>query len=125
MPLRPCLGVHGDPCGRLTKGSRCPDHQTEILRRREAARLPWTTRYGNDWQRKAKRFVGAAKAGGQGCVYCGQTTDYDQDEQFNPLQAGHIVAREDGGSNDLSNIQLECRRCNVRKKRSRDRGDGA
>jgi 5-methylcytosine-specific restriction protein A len=121
MPLRPCLGVYGHRCPKLTTAPalRCADCDAAFNQRREAARPSWATRYGNDWQRKAKRFVTQAKAEGRGCVYCGQTGDYDEAEQLNPLQAGHIVAREDGGSNDLDNVQLECRRCNVRKKRSR------
>lgn len=119
MPLRPCLGYYGHRCPQLTTALRCGHCQTAFDARREAARPSWVQRYGPDWQRKAKAFVTQAKAQGQGCVYCGQTDDHDDQGNPNPLQAGHIVAREDGGGNEADNIQLECRRCNVRKKRTR------
>ncbi|ASU83570.1 HNH endonuclease [Nocardiopsis gilva YIM 90087] len=119
MPLRPCLGVHGQPCNRLTRGSRCPEHQAEADRRREASRPSWVQRYGKDWQRVAKQFVDAAVRRGEGCVYCHQVGHYDEAGVHNSMTAGHIVAREDGGTNDDENLQLECRHCNSRKKRSR------
>jgi len=121
MPLRPCLGLYGHRCSKLTTALRCATCQAAFDQRREEARPSWAKRYGSDWQRKAKRFVTQAKAEGRGCAYCGQAEDFDLEGEANPLQAGHVVAREDGGSNDLSNVQLECRRCNVRKKRTRKR----
>ncbi|TMR11738.1 HNH endonuclease [Nonomuraea turkmeniaca] len=47
---------------------------------------------------------------GARCVYCGQqgTTD-------NPITAGHIIPRARGGTNEPTNYQPECRRCNSSK----------
>ena len=41
------------------------------------------------------------------CAVCGDPFTPD-----NPPTRGHIVARADGGSDDPSNYQAECRRCN-------------
>lgn len=111
MPLRPCLGVYGQPCNRLTRGSRCPEHQAEIDRRREASRPSWVQRYGKDWQRTARKVVREEGA----CAICGQDSDYDEGGARNPLTAGHIIPRSKGGTNERENLQCECRRCNSAK----------
>ncbi|MFM8856389.1 MAG: HNH endonuclease [Actinomycetota bacterium] len=50
------------------------------------------------------------------CVLCGAGTD------SGPLQVDHIVPRSQGGSNDLSNLQVLCALCN-RGKSNRDDED--
>ncbi|MEV4096954.1 HNH endonuclease [Streptosporangium saharense] len=50
------------------------------------------------------------------CAICGLPPTED-----NPLTAGHIVARVDGGTNDLSNYQPEHRACNYGKREQRRR----
>jgi hypothetical protein len=43
------------------------------------------------------------------CAVCGEAPTAD-----NPLTLGHRIARANGGSLDLSNLEPQCRRCNLR-----------
>ncbi|GAB2509230.1 hypothetical protein [Nocardiopsis aegyptia] len=85
MPLRPCLGVHGHVCNRLTPNRRCPDCQAEIQRRTATSRPSWVDRYGPDWPRISAAVIAENPA----CVLCGQEGSEDQYGQPNPLTAGH------------------------------------
>jgi len=40
-PLRPCLGLDGQRCGRLSRGARCPDHERARERAKREVR-PYT-----------------------------------------------------------------------------------
>ncbi|MFC9085344.1 HNH endonuclease [Nocardiopsis dassonvillei] len=111
MPLRPCLGVHGHVCNKLTPNRRCADCQAEIQRRTNTARPSWVERYGPDWPRISAEVIADQPA----CVLCGQEGGEDEYGQPNPLTAGHKISRRCGGSNDRDNLQTECRRCNSRK----------
>lgn len=113
MPLKPCLGVYGHPCNRLTPNRRCPDCQTVLAQRQESARPSWVERYGPDWRTVSRQVIAANPV----CVICAQEGHHDPDTgERNPLTAGHIVSRRCGGSNDRENLQTECRRCNSSKR---------
>jgi 5-methylcytosine-specific restriction endonuclease McrA len=83
--VRPCL-----ECGRPAAGSRCPEHalppRGQPHRRARAAVLALATR----------------------CAVCGDAPTRD-----NPLTLGHLRARANGGGLERSNLQAECRRCNL------------
>lgn len=49
------------------------------------------------------------------CQSCGKTAKETE------LNIDHIIALATGGSNDISNLQTLCRRCNQQKKHHRDR----
>lgn len=108
MPLRPCLGVYGQSCNRLSPNRRCPACQTEYDQRREASRPTSQQRYGGGHKTAAARFVEAETKAGRGhCAWCGHFGDSD-----NPLTAGHIIARSRGGKSTPDNFRVECRSCN-------------
>ena len=79
------------PCLRSpVSGSRCPEHALAprgyAHRRARAAVLSVATR----------------------CAVCGEAPTRD-----NPLTLGHLKARANGGGLEPSNLQAECRRCNL------------
>jgi hypothetical protein len=86
MPLRPCLGLIGESCGKLTAAahSRCPDHQ----RRHEAARKPSARQRGYDAEHDRTRAHLLPLAYGKPCPRCGQPMLPGQ-----ALDLGHRVAR--------------------------------
>ncbi|WP_363326415.1 HNH endonuclease signature motif containing protein [Haloactinopolyspora sp.] len=88
---RSCLG-----CGRLIQsGSRCGS----------CRRQRHTAAYGGDWRRAR-----AALAGIDRCARCGE-----RGSPANPLTADHVVPVARGGTDDASNLQVLCRRCNSSK----------
>jgi 5-methylcytosine-specific restriction endonuclease McrA len=95
MPRRECLD-----CNTLTTyGSRC--EPCARARNNTTARgLGWTH------QRAAATVLADAAV----CAMCGLVPTPDD-----PLTAGHIVSRANGGTNDLSNYQAEHRSCNSAK----------
>lgn len=94
MALKPCLD-----CGALSPGPRCPAHQ----RARDGARY---ARRGTRQQRGLDatydRNRAILLANATVCAHCGRPGTPDD-----PLTAGHIVARVDGGTNDLANLRPE------------------
>jgi len=105
---RPCLD-----CGTLTRNpSRCDEHQAAWEARRNAQRGTSAQRgYTNPWRRTAEAAVAQHRATyGDWCpgwqVPAHQAAD---------LTADHIVPKARGGSDDPSNVQVLCRRCNTRK----------
>ena len=100
MPVqRPCIS-----CGVLTPGTtRCPRcaaaHQAKTSKRRGTT----TARgYGSLWQIKAKALIATQPW----CSNCGSESD---------LTVDHIVPRVAGGGDEVSNLQVLCRRCNSAK----------
>jgi len=75
-------------CPELTASTRCAAHA-----------MP--TR-GRAHRRNSEHILTATR-----CAICGAPFTPE-----NPMERGHIVALEDGGTNDPSNYQPECRRCN-------------
>jgi len=101
MPMKPCLD-----CGKVSRGSRCPEHERQRLDRIQAQRR-WErgTRkqrgYDEDWYRRVRAAIKAQPW----CTYCGATTD---------LTGDHAIPLSRGGSPDQTPI-VACRRCNARK----------
>lgn len=83
--VRPCL-----ECGRPAAGSRCPEHalppRGQPHRRARVAVLAMATR----------------------CAVCGEAPTPE-----NPLTLGHLRSRANRGGLEPSNLQAECRRCNL------------
>jgi hypothetical protein len=86
MPLRPCLGYHGQTCTRLTPGNRCPDHQRQYEQGRRP--VPGARARGYDAAHDATRTRLLPLAYGQPCPRCGQTMQHGQARDL-----GHSVAR--------------------------------
>ena len=100
---RPCLG-----CQRPTRnGARCVACARMRNTNREQQRtqqLGTRTQRGYDgqWYRNVKHAI----AEQPWCSLCYATDD---------LTGDHILSRANGGSNERSNIQVLCRRCNAKK----------
>ena len=93
MPPRACL-IPGCPRNAMRGSSRCSQHGG---RNTNADR-------GYDAQHEAiaKRVRQATH-----CAKCGARGTSD-----NPIEAGHIIPRAEGGTNTPGNYRPECRRCN-------------
>lgn len=90
MAPRPCLD-----CGTLSTKARCPTH----TRAADQARGSRQQR-GLDAQYDRNRTI--LMANNALCSICGQPGT-----RKDPLTAGHIIGRAQGGSNDLSNLRVE------------------
>jgi 5-methylcytosine-specific restriction endonuclease McrA len=91
MALKPCLD-----CGRLTTGSRCPP-----------------CRRASPYQRSSWRQTSLMVTQRDGsCVRCGSRYY---------LSAHHVIARNEGGSDDPSNLVSLCVRCHAREEAERRR----
>ncbi|MFI6883382.1 HNH endonuclease signature motif containing protein [Streptosporangium canum] len=103
MPRRECLNprcrvLHSGP------GPRCPMCTSRQEQARDAARGTTTQRgLGADHQAAARVVLANAEL----CVVCGQPPTADD-----PLEAGHIIPRVRGGTNDITNYRAEHRSCN-------------
>ena len=106
MPMRPCLGHRGQPCGKLTAhaSSRCDEHR----RAYEAARRPdrpTARQRGYDSAHEARRKALLPGAYGQPCPRCHLPMLPGQDLYF-----GHTVARSVDPSSRADHF--EHRHCN-------------
>lgn len=75
-------------CPALTPSTRCAAHGTAVR--------------GQDHVRNSAHLTGATH-----CAVCGRSFTND-----NPMERGHIIPLEAGGTNAPSNYRAECRRCN-------------
>jgi hypothetical protein len=99
--VKPCLD-----CGTLSSGSRCPAHRLAADNARYAKRGTTAERgLTGAHATVSKRY----KSLDLPCSDCGQ-----RGSPQNPITAGHITPRRDGGSNDPGNYKPQCRRCNSR-----------
>ena len=57
----------------------------------------------------------ALKRAGKRCELCGVEEGDSNYENRLPLHVDHIVQRSKGGSNDIENLQVLCRACNLGK----------
>jgi 5-methylcytosine-specific restriction endonuclease McrA len=64
---------------------------------------------GSNWIRKAKRYAIYARDNFS-CCYCGTCFD-----SVKGLSLDHVVARENGGGNEATNLVTACISCNSRK----------
>jgi 5-methylcytosine-specific restriction endonuclease McrA len=88
VTLKTCLD-----CGELGDGTRCSTCQA---RHKPGAQARGYTR---QWQSKAATI----KRQQPSCAVCGSTLD---------LTVDHIVPKVVGGTDELTNLQTLCRRCN-------------
>jgi len=112
MPLRPCLD-----CGDLTSGTRCGP----------CRRLADNARYARRGTTAQRGLSGAHarmsqhyKATDTPCACNGECGHHEgvcgrHGTPDNPITAGHIQARVDGGRSHPSNYRPECRSCNSSK----------
>lgn len=98
---RSCLGLPGQPCGRLFEGigSRCPAHRQAVQRQRDLRRGTPSAR-GYDWTYQQNRR--AVLATGEPCAWCGRPA----------TTADHVVPLAKGGTSALDNLIPCCRWCN-------------
>lgn len=84
MKRRPCL-----TCGRLTNGSRCPEHQ------------------GRNGSTRAWRALRAAvlDRDGHRCQKCGASATH----------VDHVMPLAHGGTDNYANLRALCARCNLSK----------
>jgi ATP adenylyltransferase len=74
----------------------------------------WASQYEADAVPLSTRYE-ALKRAGKRCELC-KVADGDAEyEERLPLHVDHIVPRSKGGSNDLGNLQVLCRACNLGK----------
>lgn len=105
MPTRPCLD-----CGRLSSGSRCPDHARVIARRTTRAkrqRRPYTAA---ERDRRAAAVAAHRATYGDWCPGWRRPAHYATD-----LTADHVVAVAAGGREDGA-LGVLCRPCNGAKR---------
>lgn len=103
MPLRPCLD-----CGRLSTGTRCPEHTTAQgrLRKQRPTNL---TRTQPERERRARAVAQHRAQHGNVCP------GYEvEPHAATDLTADHVVSVEQGGDPN-GELQILCRRCNGRK----------
>ena len=95
MPLpRPCVD-----CGIVVRATRC----VPCARGKERNRVRREQRgYDSKWRRLSQMM----RAAHPWCVKCGSTKD---------LTLDHIISLANGGTNDASNAQVLCRKCNSQK----------
>ena len=76
-----------------------------------------TSRTGTSaWLKVAALALHLAQANHQtGCIYCGIGLDYQDRRAKNGAQVDHILPASRGGTNELSNLVVCCRTCNISK----------
>ena len=88
---RPCVD-----CGVIVRATRC----VQCARAKERKRITRTARgYDSMWRDLSRRM----RAAQPWCSKCGSTKD---------LTLDHIIPLARGGTNDQSNAQVLCRKCN-------------
>ena len=100
---RPCIA-----CGRVIRtGSRCAACQLP-----PAPRATATERgYDAEWRRLASKMIRLEPW----CHARGGCPHADANTPANPLTLDHRVPRSRGGTSDVSNVTVLCRKCNSRK----------
>ncbi len=94
MALKPCID-----CGTPSPRTRCrPCHLAKERIRDQARGRRQARGLDAEYDRNRKTLLDSATV----CAACGRPGTPDD-----PLTAGHIVARTDGGSNELSNLRAE------------------
>lgn len=76
-----------------------------------------TSRTGTaQWKNvSAKVIKDAINAGIEHCPYCRIRLNYQDRRAFNGAQVDHILPASRGGTNELSNLVVCCRTCNISK----------
>jgi 5-methylcytosine-specific restriction protein A len=107
-PLRPCLGLGDQRCGRLTRGTRCPDHERARERAKRAAR-PYTH---SERQRRAEVVAEWKATFGDVCP--GWQVPPHPATPRSPLGADHPIEVALGAS-ETQSLAVLCAACNARK----------
>lgn len=73
-----------------------------------------TSRTGTrTWKRLAAQAKRAGLAAGiVRCPLCGAWLDYEQGRRPNSAEVDHIMPYSLGGSDDINNVRIICRKCN-------------
>lgn len=102
-------------CGAITATSPCTACKRARGRRRERGRPSPTQRgYGAPWRRLRARVLDAwIRDNGEICP--GFRCRPHPPWPGNPLTVDHIVAKIDGGTDDLDNLAVLCKSCQGRK----------
>ncbi len=101
---KPC-GHHG--CGKLTTTGRCDDHPHKSNWEYEGRPNRHQRGYGRDWERKREQ---ALQRDGRICQTHKRAGMYRMGTHVD-----HIVPKEQGGSDDLDNLQTLCKACHEHK----------
>jgi len=115
MALKPCLGIPGRPCGKLSSGPRCEPCRKATDNAR-SARRGTTAQRGLSGQHA--RVAARYRATDAACE-CDDCGAHDgpcgaRGTPTNPITAGHRRARAHGGSG-ADGYRPECRSCNSRR----------
>lgn len=94
MALKPCLD-----CGKLSQDTRCPVHTAQVNRARDQRR---GTRQQRGLNAEYDRNRATLLANVTVCAVCGRPGSPDD-----PLTAGHVTDRRNGGGNGLDNLRAE------------------
>lgn len=98
-------------------GQRCPCRKAKRKATAGDAtrqqREPWRSNYGDaEYQRNRQAAIERSKGR---CVDCGETVAVHDGTKWRTAQYGgevdHIVALEEGGTNDAVNLALRCKSC--------------
>jgi len=104
MPIRAARACSVPGCPNLVKEpgvSRCPKHQKEYERRRDAQRASAAERgYDARWRQIRERFL----RDHPNCEHCGAPATV----------AHHIIRRRDGGPDTPNNLMALCASCHSR-----------
>jgi 5-methylcytosine-specific restriction endonuclease McrA/ribosomal protein S14 len=69
-------------------------------------------------EHEIKRIKRDARNGGRNCYICGTTLDYQSPNLWNTASIDHKWPRAMGGSSEMSNLEVACRKCNNDLKRN-------
>lgn len=112
MVKRPCIGLPGEECGRLTDRGRCTEHQRAVDRKTLAAKRIRRPRLAGEDTRRANAVRAHRQTRGDWCP--GWQTD---PHPSTDLTADHPVDVGLGGSEGQP-LEVLCRQCNGRKGRA-------
>ena len=118
MPMRASHECHFSGCHVTTRNKYCDEHKNVMrVRTRHRRRHYATPEY------QANRAMALARAKG-----CCQDPDHEGPRFINDpraVHADHVVAVQDGGTDQYTNLMIRCRSCHSRKtlKERRNRGE--
>lgn len=108
-PLRVCAEPQ---CPTTTRNTRCDTHQRTHLRHLSARRPTTTQRgYGTNHQKNAAQQIRTQPW----CAWCGDGPT-ETAARGDHLAGDHIIPLAHGGTNDPTNYQTLCGRCNSSKR---------
>lgn len=112
MPLRPCLGIDGQPCGALSPNRRCPTHTRAHEYQRTAAKRQRRPRASETETRRRAQAV--ADWLGMYGPWCPGYRRAPHAVRPDDLTADHVHPIGAGGRED-GPLTVLCRPCNSRR----------